>query len=402
MTHAAQLAVPEAQTVRRSVSLLGATGSVGTSTLDLIDRNPDAFEIVALTAKANVADLARTARKFGARTAVIAEESLYGELKSALSGTDIRPAAGAAALVEAAMEPADCIVAAISGAAGLAASLAAVRQGSRLALANKECLVAAGDLFMNEVHRAGTELLPVDSEHSAVFQALAGEDHAGIERIVLTASGGPFRTWSYDAVSRATPEQALQHPNWSMGAKITIDSATLMNKGLELIEAYHLFPVEPEQLDAIVHPQSIVHCLVEYCDGAVLAHMAQPDMRTPIAYALSWPVRMATPTPRLDLVKLASLTFEATDLNRFPALALAKAALREGGVAPTVLNAANEVAVQAFLDRRIGFLDIARTVECTLERFTHRTVGRPAVDLDEVLAIDTEARKLARDVMARC
>lgn len=399
MTQAAQLSEVLTQPARRSVSLLGATGSVGASTLDLIGRNADAFKVVALTAKTNVAELACNARRFGAQTAVIAEESLYGELKSALAGTDVRPAAGAAALVEAAMEPADCIVAAISGAAGLAASLAAVRQGRRLALANKECLVAAGDLFMNEVRRSGTELLPVDSEHSAVFQALAGESQSGIERIVLTASGGPFRTWPVEALAEATPEQALRHPNWSMGDKITIDSATLMNKGLELIEAYHLFPVEPDQLDAIVHPQSIVHCLVEYRDGSVLAHMAEPDMRTPIAYALSWPRRMSTPTPRLDLVKLASLTFEAPDLKRFPAFALAKSALREGGLAPTVLNAANEVAVEAFLDRRIGFMDIARIVEKTLHRSIHCLSGRPASDLDEVLAIDAEARELARDVM---
>jgi len=400
VTQAAQLSDILAQPARRSVSLLGATGSVGASTLDLIGRNADAFEIVALTAKTNVAELACNARRFGAKTAVIADEGLYGELKSALAGTEVRAAAGTAALVEAAMEPADCIVAAISGAAGLAASLAAARQGRRLALANKECLVAAGDLFMSEVRRSGTELLPVDSEHSAVFQALAGESQSGIERIVLTASGGPFRTWSFEALAEATPEQALRHPNWSMGDKITIDSATLMNKGLELIEAYHLFPVEPDQLDAIVHPQSIVHCLVEYRDGSVLAHLAEPDMRTPIAYALSWPRRMSTPTPRLDLVKLASLTFEAPDLKRFPAFALAKAALREGGVAPTVLNAANEIAVEAFLDRRIGFMDIARIVEKTLHRSAHCLTGLPASDLEEVLAIDTEARELARDVMA--
>jgi 1-deoxy-D-xylulose-5-phosphate reductoisomerase len=400
VTQAAQLSEILAQPARRSVSLLGATGSVGASTLDLIGRNADAFKVVALTAKTNVAELARNARRFGAQTAVIAEEGLYGELKSALAGTDVRPAAGTAALVEAAMEPADCIVAAISGAAGLAASLAAARQGRRLALANKECLVAAGDLFMSEVRRSGTELLPVDSEHSAVFQALAGESQSGIERIVLTASGGPFRTWPVEALANATPEQALRHPNWSMGDKITIDSATLMNKGLELIEAYHLFPVEPDQLDAIVHPQSIVHCLVEYRDGSVLAHLAEPDMRTPIAYALSWPRRMSTPTPRLDLVKLASLTFEAPDLKRFPALALAKAALRQGGLAPTVLNAANEIAVEAFLHRRIGFMDIARIVEKTLHRSTHCLSGRPASDLEEVMAIDAEARELARDVMA--
>lgn len=395
-----QAETPARHVERKRVSILGASGSVGSSTLDLISRDPAAYDVVALTANANVEALAACAIKSGARIAVIADENRYEELKQALSGTPVRAAAGQAALVEAASEPADCIVAAISGAAGLAPSLAAVRQGSRLALANKECLVAAGDLFMREVDAAKTELLPVDSEHSAVFQALASESGTGVEKIILTASGGPFRTWSAEAVARATPEQALKHPNWSMGAKITIDSATLMNKGLELIEAYHLFDVTPDQLDAIVHPQSIVHCLVSFQDGSVLAQLAEPDMRTPIAYALSWPRRMATPTPRLDLVQIGSLTFEAPDYERFPALRLAMAALTEGGAAPTVLNAANEVAVEAFLARRIGFMDIARTVARTLEAAAART-GTSSVDsLDCVLAIDAEARQLARDVMA--
>lgn len=385
----------------RRISVLGATGSVGTSTLDLIGRNPAMFDVVALTAQSNVDDLVALARLHRAELAVIADESCFGALRDGLRGTGTRVAAGVAGLEEAAGEPADCIVAAISGAAGLSPSLTAVRQGTRVALANKECLVAAGDLFMREVRRAGTELLPVDSEHSAAFQALAGErsDTTAVERIVLTASGGPFRTWTVEQLACATPEQALRHPNWTMGAKITIDSATLMNKGLELIEAFHLFPVTAGQLDAVVHPQSIVHCLVEYRDGSVLAQLANPDMRTPIAYSLAWPARMDTPTPRLDLVKLGSLTFEAPDYERFPALRLAKDALEEGGVAPTMLNAANEVAVEAFLARRIGFMDIAAVVAGTLERSAG--IGLAVAEtLEDVVMIDQRARELARDVMA--
>jgi 1-deoxy-D-xylulose-5-phosphate reductoisomerase len=386
---------------RSRITVLGATGSIGTSTLDLIERNPGAFEVIALTAMTNVDELAAIATRTAARIAVIGDESLYPQLAAALAGTSTRAAAGHQALIEAASEPADCIVAAIAGAAGLAPSLAAVRQGSRVALANKECLVAAGDIFMREVREAATELLPVDSEHSAVFQALKGECESGVRQITLTASGGPFRTWSYDALVRATPEQALKHPNWSMGAKITIDSATLMNKGLELIEAYHLFPVSANQLEAIVHPQSVVHCLVEYCDGSVLAQLAEPDMRTPIAYALSWPNRISTPTRRLDLVKLASLTFEQPDMGRFPALRLAKQALQEGGPAPTVLNAANEEAVAAFLERRIGFMDIALTVERTMDAMLSRMGQELMTDIARVLEIDAETRVLARDVMAK-
>ena len=299
--------------------------------------------------------------------------------------------------------PADCIVAAIAGAAGLAPSLTAVRQGTRVALANKECLVAAGALFMREVARSGAELLPVDSEHSAAFQALAGEaeqDGAAIERITLTASGGPFRDWTAEQLASATPEQALRHPNWSMGAKITVDSATLMNKGLELIEAFHLFPVGAEQLDAVVHPQSIVHCLVAYRDGSVLAQLANPDMRTPIAYALSWPKRMYAPTSRLDLVKIGSLTFEAPDPVRFPSLRLAMDALAEGGAAPTILNAANEMAVQAFLERRIGFMGIPEVVQNVLERAAQQGMMRPIATLEDVYGADREARELARDVIS--
>ncbi len=379
----------------RRISVLGATGSIGASTLDLVSRHPDRFEITALTAQTNAVKLAELARRHGARLAVIGNEACFGALKDALSGSGIRVAAGAAALVEAAAEPADCVMAAIIGAAGIEPTFAAARQGRRVALANKECLVSAGEVFMAEVARHGAELLPVDSEHSAAFQALAGAAPESIERIVLTASGGPFRDWPIERLAAARPEEALKHPNWSMGAKITVDSATLMNKGLELIEAFHLFPVEAHQLGAIVHPQSIVHCLVTYRDGSVLAQLACPDMRTPISLSLAWPARMHAPVERLDLVKLGALTFEAADPVRFPALRLAEAVLQRGGSAPAVLNAANEIAVGAFLARKIGFLDIARTVERTLEVAEREGLIGPQVTLADVLATDRAARALA-------
>jgi 1-deoxy-D-xylulose-5-phosphate reductoisomerase len=385
----------------RRLSVLGATGSIGANTLDLVGRSPDAFEVVALTAQSNAAGLAELAIRHRARLAVIGEEARYDELKARLAGTGIRAEAGAEAIVAAAAEPADCVMAAIVGAAGLEPTLAAVRQGRRLALANKECLVSAGEIFMAEVARCGTELLPVDSEHSAALQACGAAEPSSIEQIVLTASGGPFRTWSTDALARATPEEALRHPTWSMGAKITIDCATLMNKGLELIEAYHLFPVAADQLGVLVHPQSVVHCLVAYRDGSVLAQMSCPDMRTPISLALAWPGRMATPTRRLDLVELAALTFEAPDETRFPALRLAREALRRGATAPAVLNAANEMAVAAFLERRIGFLDIARTVGSCLDAADGCGLIRQAAGLGDVLAVDAEARALARTVLER-
>lgn len=383
----------------RRISILGATGSIGQSTLDLVGRTPEAFDVVALTAQANAAKLAELAKRHRARLAVIGDEAHFAELKAHLAGTGIRAAAGADALVEAAAEPADCVVAAIVGAAGLRPTFEAVRQGRRLALANKECLVSAGDVFMAEVARSGAELLPVDSEHSAAFQALGSSEPEAIERIILTASGGPFRTWEMERLEGVRPEQALKHPNWSMGAKITVDSATLMNKGLELIEAYHLFPVAVGQLGAIVHPQSIVHCLVTYRDGSVLAQLACPDMRTPIALSLSWPRRMDAPTERLDLVKLATLTFEAPDERRFPSLRIAREALERGGAAPAVLNAANEIAVEAFLGHRIGFLDIPRTVASCLERAEGAGLTRQPGSLADVLAVDREARGLARDLL---
>jgi len=381
------------------VSVLGATGSIGKSTLDLVGRQPEKFEVVALTAQCNVRRLAELAIVHRAKLAVIGEDSHYDELKSLLSGTGIRVAAGPDAIEAAALEPADCVMAAIVGAAGLKPTFAAARQGCRVALANKECLVSAGDIFVKHVRRSGSELLPVDSEHSAAFQAIGTTAAKSIEKIILTASGGPFRTLDRERLARVTPEEALRHPNWSMGAKVTIDSATLMNKGLELIEAFHLFPVEAHQLDAIVHPQSVVHCLVMLEDGSVMAQMSQPDMRTPIALALAWPERLATPVSRLDLVALKTLSFEAPDYDRFPALATAIEALRRGGSAPTVLNAANEIAVNAFLERRIGFLDIAQTVASSLEKADKRGLLNAVETLDDVLVVDAEARSLARTLL---
>lgn len=382
------------------LSVLGATGSIGTSTLDLVSRTPEKFQIVALTAQSNAKELAALARRHKAQLAVIGDEARLSELRDALAGTGIRTAAGTEALVEAALEPADCTMAAIVGAAGLRPTFAAASQGARVALANKECLVSAGHVFTSAITRYGAELLPVDSEHSAAFQVLAGADPESIDKIVLTASGGPFRSWTRDAIAAATPEQALKHPNWSMGAKITIDSATLMNKGLELIEAFHLFPVSVEKLDCIVHPQSIVHCLVSYVDGSVLAQMAPPDMRTPIAVALAWPDRMASPTEKLDLARLATLTFEAPDEDRFPALRVARAAMRRGDTAPAVLNAANEIAVKAFLERRIKMFDIAALVEETLAAAERQGAICPAQSLDDILAVDELARVLSNEKLS--
>ncbi len=383
----------------RSLTVLGATGSVGTSTLDLVAHSPGAFRIVALTAQNQVDQLIAAAIQHKAELAVIGDEAHYPALKAGLAGTGIRTAAGPHALIDAASEPADCVLAAIIGIAGLAPTLAAVAQGRRVALANKECLVAAGHLFMAQTRAAKTELLPVDSEHSAVHQALVGASAEAIERIVLTASGGPFRTWTAAQMAEATPTAALKHPNWSMGQKICIDSATWMNKGLELIEAFHLFPVTAEQLAVVVHPQSIIHALVEYRDGSVMAQMGAPDMRTPIAYALGWPERIHAPTARLDLIKLGQLTFEAPDEERFPALALARAAMQRGGAATTILNGANEMAVAAFLDHRIGFLDIARTVDKCLNHAERNGVVNQPQTLADVLELDGIARQLARDVI---
>jgi 1-deoxy-D-xylulose-5-phosphate reductoisomerase len=321
-------------------------------------------------------------------------------LRTALAGTGIEVGAGEDALLEAASRPVDWVMAAIVGAAGLKPTVEAVRQGSLTALANKECLVSAGDIFMAEVARAGTTLLPVDSEHSAAMQVMAGSRPERIERVCLTASGGPFRCWSTEQMQGARPEQALNHPNWSMGQKVTIDSATLMNKGLELLEAHHLFSLPADKLDVLIHPQSIIHCLVHLSDGSVLAQMSCPDMRTPIAYSLAWPERMAAPTKRLDLAELGTLTFEAPDLARFPALRLAREVLTAGGSAGTVLNAANEVAVEAFLAGRISFLAIVGLVEATLDASVD-LLGLDRRNVEDVLAIDAEARAAARALLER-
>lgn len=375
----------------RRVTILGATGSVGRQTLDLVGREPDLYQVEALTAHRNVALLAAQARRFRPALAVIGDPALYGDLKDALSGTGVEVAAGPEALCDAADMPADWVMAGIVGAAGLAPTLTAVRRGAKVALANKECLVCAGALFTREVERHGAVLLPADSEHNAIFQVFDFDAVKAIDRIVLTASGGPFRAMDVEAMASVTPEQAVAHPNWDMGAKISVDSATMMNKGLELIEAYHLFPVDVERIEILVHPQSIVHGMVCYADGSVLAHMGAPDMRVPIAWTLSWPERRAAPSNRLDLAALGTLTFEAPDRARFPCLDLARDALKSGDSAATILNAANEVAVAAFLDRRIGFLDIAKVVDSTLNRLT----TRPLDSLDAVLALDGEARRAA-------
>jgi 1-deoxy-D-xylulose-5-phosphate reductoisomerase len=384
----------------RRISVLGATGSIGESTLDLIGRDPDAYEVVALTGGCNARRLAELAILHKAKLAVIADERHHADLKTALAGTTIETGAGEGALIEAASRPADWVMAAIVGAAGLKPTLAAVRQGTATALATKECLVTAGHLFMQEVANARTTLLPVDSEHSAALQVMADIRHDRIENVCLTASGGPFRTWSRAQMAEATPEQALNHPNWSMGPKVTIDSATLMNKGLELIEAHHLFGLPPAKLDVLIHPQSIVHCLVTLADGSVLAQLSCPDMRTPIAYSLAWPGRMHAPTKRLDLAALGGLSFEAPDSARFPALSLARAALLAGRSAGTVLNAANEIAVEAFLVKRIGFLSIASLVEATLDSRPDLAAVAPST-IDDVLAVDAESRVHARTLLDR-
>ncbi|MBI1211521.1 MAG: 1-deoxy-D-xylulose-5-phosphate reductoisomerase [Alphaproteobacteria bacterium] len=383
---------------KRRVTVLGSTGSVGANTVDLIERRrsaDDEFAVVALTAHSNVHVLSEQARRLRPEVAVVAEPNCYGALKEELSGTGIEVAAGAVAVEEAARRTTDWTMASIVGAAGLKPALAAVAQGRTVALANKECLVSAGTHFMAQVKASGARLLPVDSEHSAVFQVFDFAQLDKIERVTLTASGGPFRTWTLEQMAKASAAQACKHPNWSMGAKISVDSATLMNKGLELIEAHFLFGISPERLDVVVHPQSIVHSLVSYVDGSVLAQLASPDMRTPIAYALGFPERMDAPTARLDLAAIGQLTFEAPDPVRFPCLGLAQLALRAGGAAPTILNAANEVAVEAFLAGQIGFLDIGRTVETALDRSA--SVGSPSVtSLDDFVSIDAEARAVAR------
>jgi 1-deoxy-D-xylulose-5-phosphate reductoisomerase len=375
--------------------VLGSTGSVGANTLDLLERNRESYIVEALTANSNARLLAEQARRLKPQVAVVADERQYAALKTELAGSGVEAAAGAEAVVEAALRPADWVMAAIVGAAGLRPTLAAVRRGAVVALANKECLVSAGRLMMREVSANGATLLPVDSEHSAIFQCFDFERREGVEKIILTASGGPFRTLSAAEMEVATPAQAVRHPNWSMGAKISVDSATMMNKGLELIEAHHLFDLPAERIDILVHPQSVVHSLVSYVDGSVLAHLGTPDMRTPIAYALGWPRRIMAPSARLNLAEIGQLSFEAPDFERFPALRLAREALGDGGLAPTVLNAANEVAVQAFLDGAIGFMEIARIVERVLRL---AAAGR-GDSLEDIAGADRAARQIASGLL---
>jgi 1-deoxy-D-xylulose-5-phosphate reductoisomerase len=379
----------------RSVTILGSTGSVGCSTIDLIERNPDRYAVEALTARRNVDLLVRQARALRPRHVAIADESQYVALKEALSGTGIEVAAGEGAIVAAAERPAEFVMAAIVGAAGLSPTLAAVQRGAMVGLANKECLVCAGALMVEEIRQHGAVLLPVDSEHNAIFQVFDFDHRDAIDKLILTASGGPFRTFDLAAMRAVTPAQAVKHPNWAMGAKISVDSATMMNKGLEVIEAHYLFDMPEDRIDILVHPQSVIHSLVAYQDGSVLAQLGPPDMRTPIAYALAWPQRMNVPQDKLDLAALSQLTFEAPDPVRFPALRLAREALKNGGSAPTVLSAANEIAVQGFLDGQIGFLDIAGIVEEVLAGFDHRSFA----SLDDVRDCDAAARRMAETSM---
>jgi 1-deoxy-D-xylulose-5-phosphate reductoisomerase len=377
----------------RSISIFGATGSVGLSTLDLVRQHRGGYRVVALTANGHAAELAALAREFDAELAVVADDDAYPALKEALAGSGIEAAAGADALVEAARRDVDWTMAAIVGCAGLPPTMAAIEQGRTVALANKEALVSAGDLMMAAVERSGATLLPVDSEHNAIFQCLSGAKLDQVRKITLTASGGPFREFTLDQMRAVTPAQAVAHPNWDMGAKISVDSATMMNKGLELIEAYHLFPVGLDRLDILVHPQSVIHSMVEYVDCSTLAQLGSPDMRIPIASALAWPARIATNCKPLDLASIGQLSFEAPDLARFPALRLARAAVNEGGAKPAILNAANEVAVAGFLAGQIGFLEIAALVEKTLHEYAPNALPQ---SLSDLFMIDAAARACAQ------
>jgi 1-deoxy-D-xylulose-5-phosphate reductoisomerase len=383
----------------RAITVLGATGSIGDSTMDLLRLAPERYQVEALTAHSNVEGLAKLAREFNARFAAIADPARLGELKEALSGTGIACGAGESAIIEAASRPTDWLMAAVSGAAGLKPALAAVDRGTTIALANKECLVCAGDFFMQRAVDAGARILPADSEHNALFQALSSGNRAELTRVIITASGGPFRTWAAADIEQATLEQALKHPNWSMGQKITIDSASMMNKGLEVIEAAYLFALSPDQIDVLVHPQSIVHGLVEFSDRSVVAQLGSPDMRIPIAHCLGWPDRIVGTSTRLDLAKIGQLTFEAPDFERFPGLRLAFEALRTGQGATTVFNAANEIAVAAFIGKKIRFGAIARLVEATLDQWIRVGNLAPLTSADDAIAVDHSARNLAASLL---
>lgn len=386
---------------QRRISLFGATGSIGASTIDVLQAAPEAFDVEVVSADRNAGELAAIARRLGAKLAVVADEGALGQLREALAGSGIEAAAGRPALVEAASRPVDLTVAAIVGAAGLAPTMAAIEAGSDIALANKECLVSAGSLFVRAVAEHGVRLLPVDSEHNAIFQAMNPEHGDAVERIVLTASGGPFRNWTIEQLAAATPDQAVSHPNWDMGKKVSVDSSTLMNKGLEVIEAHHLFDLLSDRIDVLVHPQSIVHGLVEYRDGSVLAQLSRPDMRVPIANCLWWPIRRPLSHEPLNLAALGGLSFEAPDLQRFPALGLARQALESGSVATNILNAANEVAVEAFLNGRLGYLDIVGVVETVLAEAEGLGLPDEPNDLEATFAIDAEGRRLAQSEVTR-
>ncbi len=382
----------------KTVTILGATGSVGSSTLDLIEREPERFEILALTANCDVEKLAAAAIRTRAKRAVVADETCLLDLRARLSGSGIEAAGGAQALIDTAAMGADWTMGAIVGCAGLEPVMAAVERGGVVVLANKEPLVSAGDVILAAAARSGATLLPADSEHNAIFQCFDASRPGNVRRIILTCSGGPFRDWSIGQMRSVTPEQAVAHPNWSMGAKISVDSATCMNKGLELIEAARLFPVAHDAIEIVIHPQSVIHSLVDYIDGSVLAQLGPPDMRTPIAHCLAWPDRMATPMAPLDLIAISRLDFAAPDEIRFPAMRLAREALDSGGARPAILNAANEIAVEAFLKKRIGFLEIAAIVADTLDRD-----DPPAPEtLDDVLAIDAGARRIATERVKDC
>src|SRR6201996_1191960 len=383
----------------RSVSVLGATGSVGESTMDLLRASPELYRVEALTGNSNVQGLAKLAREFDVRFVAVADPSRLTELREALAGTRTECGAGESAVIEAAARPADWVMAAISGAAGLKPALAAVDRGATVALANKECLVCAGDLFMQRAQKAGACILPADSEHNALFQALSSGNREELVRVIITASGGPFRTWAPADIEQATLAQALKHPNWSMGQKITIDSASMMNKGLEVIEASYLFALTPDQIDVLVHPQSIIHGMVEFTDRSVMAQLGAPDMRIPIAHCLGWPDRIVGPSARLDLAKIGQLTFEEPDYERFPGLRLAYEALRTGHGATTVYNAANEIAVAAFIAGRIRFGAIARLVEATLEAWQRSGNLAPLESADDAISVDHAARNKAATLL---
>jgi 1-deoxy-D-xylulose-5-phosphate reductoisomerase len=395
---------PMEDVLSRRVTVLGSTGSIGVNTLDVIAHvrkihGQDAMPITALTAGGNVKTLIAQALAMKPKLAVIGDELLFGELKDGLAGTGIDVACGRRAVIDAASAPSDFVMVAIMGAAAIEPALAAIRRGVVVALANKECVVAAGEVFRAAIEQSGAQVLPVDSEHNAIFQVLRSGDASEADLVTITASGGPFREWTLERMKGATVEEAVAHPNWAMGRKISLDSATLMNKGLELIEAHFLFALPPEKLGVVVHPQSIVHCLVSYEDGTTMAHLSAPDMRTPIAHALGWPRRIPSPSRRLDIAALGSLVFQAPAHDRFPALNLAIGSMRSGGLAPTVLNAANEIAVQAFLDHRIGFLDISHVVAAALDR--DMGSNGMAQDLESVLGTDARARVVAEEICQR-